>query len=95
MSVQPSTEAIEAALASLQEHVGGCREELGPPSHDKCWAPAEYVLWGKLIPPKGLGPRCYEHAVEHVGHDALRSRSGYALINLTDLAIDAARERYV
>lgn len=77
-----------AQLAVLREHIGGCREELGAPTFDKCWKPAEYVLWGKLIPPEGLGPRCYEHAQKHIDHHGLRSRSGYALINLLDLATD-------
>jgi hypothetical protein len=72
-------------LEVLQHHVGGCREWVEGKA-DNCWAPAEYVLWGKLIPPEGLGPRCYDHAALHVGHDALRPRSMYALIHLLDLA---------
>lgn len=79
--------AVHTTLYVLQEHIGGCREWVEEKS-DKCWEPAEYVLWGKLIPPDGLGPRCYEHARKWIDHNGLRSRSGYALINLADLAQD-------
>ena len=74
-------------LAVLQRHIGGCREWVEE-KHDKCWKPAEYVLWGKLIPSDGLGPRCYEHAQKWIDCHGLRSRSNYALINLSDLAAD-------
>lgn len=72
---------------TIQRYVGGCREWL-PEKNDACWAPAEYVLWGKLIPPEGLGPRCYEHAARYVDQYGLRSRSNYALINIADLVFD-------
>jgi hypothetical protein len=74
-------------LGVLQRHVGGCREWL-PEKQDKCWAPAEFVLWGKLIDSDGLGPRCWNHAANYVDHYGLASRSEYALINLRDLAAD-------
>ena len=77
---------IEATMTTLQEHVGGCREDFGPPTYRLCWKPAEYVLWGKLIPPEALGPRCYDHAAKHLGHQALGVGANYALINLRDLA---------
>jgi hypothetical protein len=70
----------------LQRHVGWCREWIS--DCDQCTNPSEFVLWGKLIPQAGLGPRCYDHAANHVGHHALSGRSGYALINLRDLARD-------
>lgn len=82
-------EGVDAALEVLRTTIGGCREETEPtgePGSGKCWAPADYVLWGKLIPVGGLGPRCYDHAVGHVGHHALASNSGYALVNLRDAA---------
>lgn len=72
-------------LDVIRAQIGGCREWAEGETH-RCWAPAEYVLWGKLIPPEGLGPRCYDHAAKHVGHDALRTRTNYALIHLDDLA---------
>jgi hypothetical protein len=70
----------EAARALIHE---GCRQELGAEgNYRKCWKPAEFVLWGKLIPPEGLGPRCYDHAVRHVGYHALAPNSDYALMDL-------------
>ncbi len=77
----------QSILVVLQQHIGGCREWVEE-KNDKCWEPAEYVLWGKLIPSEGLGPRCHKHAAEHIDHYGLASRSGYALINLNDLARD-------
>jgi hypothetical protein len=74
-------------VAAIQQHVGGCREWC-PEKSDSCWEPAEFVLWGKLIPTEGLGPRCYEHAKKYIDYYGLRSRSQYALINIRDLAFD-------
>lgn len=74
----------------LQRHIGGCRE--WPVNGDRCDAPSEFVLWGKLIPPEGLGPRCYDHAAKHVGHRALSSRS-YSLISLRRLAQELDDEK--
>lgn len=88
-------EAAEArqitTLDAMRQQIGGCREWVDE-KHNCCFEPAEYVLWGKLIPPEGLGPRCYDHAAKHVGHNALAPRSGWALINLVELAreIDSA-----
>lgn len=76
------------ALDIMRSQICGCREELE--NGDKCWAPAEFVLWGKLIPAEGLGPRCYDHAVRHVGHPALRPESGHAVIHLGYLAYGIA-----
>jgi hypothetical protein len=76
-----STSAIEI----LQRHVGSCREWQHETANI-CGAPSEYVLWGKLIPSEGLGPRCYDHAAMHVGHSALSPGSGWAVINLAELA---------
>ena len=46
-----------------------CREDL--PNGERCNKPAEFILWGKLFPKEGLGPRCYDHAAKHAGHRAL------------------------
>lgn len=43
--------------------------------------PAEFILWGKLLPPEALGPRCYDHAARQVGHRALNDPS-YAIYHL-------------
>jgi hypothetical protein len=79
-----------AAEALITE---GCREELGAEAnYDKCWAPAEFVLWGKLFPPEALGPRCYDHAAKHVGHAGLSPNKHYALIDLRPLRAALAAE---
>lgn len=77
-------EAAEAKLTKQQEEAQeSCREELGPDhEYRKCGEPAEFILWGKLIEPEGLGPRCYDHAAKHVGHPALGYHSGYAIFDL-------------
>lgn len=72
------------ALEVLQREIGSCREWVG---NDRCGAPSEFVLWGKLIDPEGLGPRCYDHAAQHVGHRALGDR-GCAIIDLRMLAAE-------
>ncbi len=70
---------------------GGCREWMGSePNHfgqrfNNCYAPAEFVIWGKLFPREALGPRCYDHAAKHIGHDALIPNSGYAVMDLRPL----------
>lgn len=76
----------DALREAIQKHIGGCREELGEPTYDKCWKPAEYVLWGKLLPPEALGPRCYEHAQQYVHWQGLGSGTTFALIHIGDLA---------
>ncbi len=87
MSQASEISSRATALAVLQKHVGGCREWVEGKAN-YCFEPAEYVLWGKLIPPEGLGPRCFLHAREHVSDYGTRRRSNYALINLHDLADD-------
>ena len=68
-----------AAMALVSE---SCREWLGEPTFDYCNQPAEFVLWGKLIPPEGLGPRCYEHAAKNIIHHGLYPGANYALMDL-------------
>lgn len=52
---------------------------------DRCQERAEFILWGKLLPPEALGPRCYNHAARHVGHRALSRDSGWAIFDLRGL----------
>lgn len=85
MSAIPPARLSESALTIIQKDVGGCREWL-PEKGSNCWEPSEFVLWGKLIEPEGLGPRCGEHAAKHVGYNALAPNSGWALVNLRELA---------
>ncbi len=71
----------DRALAALREiAITTCREWVED-KNDRCNAPAEFVLWGKLIDAEGLGPRCYDHAAQHVGHRALGDKS-WAIIDL-------------
>jgi hypothetical protein len=76
---------VHTTLDAMQREIGGCREWIYETASN-CWEPAEFVLWGKLIPQEGLGPRCYDHAVKHVSASALAPNSGYALIDLCGLA---------
>jgi len=88
---QDERERIEGRIYDvLAECVGGCREDM--PDGSRCWAKAEYVLWGKLLPARALGPRCYDHAAEHIGHHGLASGSGWALLHLRDIARRIRRE---
>lgn len=85
-------QAYTGTLEVLQRHVGPCREWC----HDKaaiCGRPADYVIWGKLAPPEAFGPRCYDHAADHLGYPALAWWSGWALVNLRDLAFDVEAAR--
>jgi hypothetical protein len=54
---------------------------------DRCNAPAEFILWGKLIAAEGLGPRCYDHAAKHINHRGLTrpGKSGWAIADLRPL----------
>lgn len=73
-----------ATLRAIQRKVGGCREWLDDEARI-CAKPSEYVLWGKLIPADGLGPRCYDHAAKWVSQSALAPNSGWALVDLAGL----------
>lgn len=94
-----SAEAAEAreltTLEALRRNIGPCREWIAE-KHNRCNEPAEYVLWGKLIPAEGLGPRCYDCAAKHVGHSWLGDRA-HASIDLGRLAreIDEAHQAAV
>jgi hypothetical protein len=81
-----------AALEAMQREIGGCREWCEDKA-DCCWAPAHYVLWGKLIPAEGLGPRCYDHAAKHVSASALAPGSQWALIDICGL-VEAVRRAH-
>jgi hypothetical protein len=63
-----------------------CRE--WPRDGDRCTRPAEFILWGKLLPPESLGPRCYKHAAKHVGHRALGDPT-WAIADLRPLLREA------
>jgi len=82
---------ISFSLASLYEHrlqgqvtLETCREEL--PDGERCGEWAEFLLWGKLFPEEVLGPRCFEHAIQHVNDTSLSRRTGSAILHLRDLS---------
>jgi hypothetical protein len=80
-SLRDGAGAIQTFLIA----VGGCREYLDTDEgYVHCNAHADFVLWGKLIKPDGLGPRCYDHAAKYVGDRALGDPS-WAIIDLRPL----------
>jgi hypothetical protein len=36
----------------------------------RCGDPADLILWGRLLPPEALGPRCLDHASHYMPTDA-------------------------
>lgn len=78
---------LATAIEALRDRAESCREELGAEANfRRCGKPAEFILWGKLIEPEALGPRCYDCAARHVGHQALAPSSGYAIFDLRPIA---------
>jgi hypothetical protein len=75
---------------SATERKGGerpletCREE-SPVDWSRCGKPAEFILWGKLLKPESLGPRCYDCAAKHLGAGALSASSGWAVFDLREV----------
>lgn len=47
--------------------------------------PAVFILWGKLFPPEALGPKCYDHAAEHVGWSNMHRIDQWAVFDLRGL----------
>jgi hypothetical protein len=65
--IRKLAEQRDRLTAAAQEWCRRCRDlDLTP------LQPAVVILWGKLLPPEHLGPRCEEHAAEAIGWDALR-----------------------
>lgn len=60
-----------------------CREWLRS-KHDTCKEPAAFVLWGKLLPPEAMGPRCMDHARKHIPSLPHLAHQ-YAVLDLRDL----------
>lgn len=80
--------AMSGRLAALEEATArlaftSCREWDEELSRF-CGGEAEFVLWGKLFPAEGLGPRCYLHAAKHAGH-RLPGDPAAAIIDLRPL----------
>ncbi len=58
-----------------------CRRHLMTTCRDCRIAPAEFILWGKLLPAEALGPKCYDCAAEVMGHSPLGDPQ-YAILDL-------------
>lgn len=77
------TSAPHSSVAEVSEW---CREDL--PNGERCHGRAEVILWGKLISPEGLGPRCFTHAAKHVGSRSVHDPA-WAIFDLRGLAREA------
>jgi hypothetical protein len=72
-----------------REHCRECRDE---DRHVR----ADFILWGKLLPPEVLGPRCYDHAAKHIGHSGMQQIEQWAVYDLRPLAaLDLGTHREV
>lgn len=81
-------EELAAAQEALKPYATEvCREWIDA---DRCNRPAEFLLWGKMLPADALGPRCYDCAAKHVDHRALGD-SQWAILDLRP-ALRAAAE---
>lgn len=84
MAEVPTTLLINTVQADpVREY---CREDIevdGLP--ERCNAPADFILWGKLFPSQALGPRCYDHAVKHLSHGAMSRVDQHAVLDLRGL----------
>lgn len=83
--VQTARHAIAAYLATPPERGRDglrewCREDLA--DGERCHAPADFFLWGKMFPAEALGPRCYDHAVEHTHHSMPARCDQWAVFDL-------------
>lgn len=57
-----------------------CREcrDFEPPLYTR----ADFILWGKLLPPEAMGPKCYDHTADHLGWFAMSRIDQYAVYDL-------------
>jgi hypothetical protein len=70
---------------STVEVIEWCRECRDEREYGAPGVPAEFILWGKLLPPEALGPRCYSHAAKHLGHHGMSRIDQYAVLDLRKL----------
>jgi len=80
---------ITAMQRAGTEH---CREDA---STGRCGMPAEFILWGRLLPADALGPRCREHAAAHLGEPALHQLDQWAVFDLRPLLDPLGASKYV
>jgi hypothetical protein len=65
----------DKALNLLAETCRECRD-------NDVTAPADFILWGKLLAPEALGPKCTDHATKHLGFSAIHRIDQYAVFDL-------------
>ena len=58
------------------EHCRACRDE-----RDEI-VTADFILWGKLLPPEQMGPRCYDHTAGYLGWSAMHQIDQWAVFDL-------------
>lgn len=58
-------EERQSAAIDAREWCRRCRDL------DQPMQRAVVILWGKLLPPEHLGPRCYDHAAEAIGWQSM------------------------
>jgi L-rhamnose isomerase len=86
---------LEAALSGLvvvpevREHCRACHHE-----RDKI-VPAEYIVWGKYAKTNRLGPSCYDHTVEVIGHAGMSRIDQYAVFDLRPFRAAAGEARRI
>lgn len=85
-----TTSDLERAARALLTCCRECRDEAAP--FATYVTPAEFILWGKLLPPEALGPKCYDHAVKYLGHSVATRTEQYAVVDLRPLRAALAKE---
>ena len=61
------------------EHCRECRDTL---PYQAPSVQADFILWGKYFPPEAFGPKCYNHALDHLGPNAMSQIEMYAVFDL-------------
>lgn len=76
----PTTDPLRDAAQALLTCCRECRDEA--PLFTADIPPADFIIWGKLAAPEGLGPKCYDHAVKYLGRSMPSRSDQYAVVDL-------------
>lgn len=76
----PKADTLADAARSILTSCRECRDERD--FYDDPVPPADFIVWGKLAEPEALGPKCYDHAVKHLGHSMPGRADQYAVVDL-------------
>jgi len=96
---EPMACALAAALPFLEQVTRGRRQpmELGESCRewvedrrDRCNERSDFILWGKFFAPEALGPRCKDHARQHLGWASMSQIDQYAVYDLRRVAVFSA-----